>query len=502
MAGAEHISWLRNLEQEVAEWALQGLWEHDSRNDLIRWSGDTGKLLGLEETENPVTLERFLQCVASEFRTEVRQVIQSGEENRRSRQISFRSSSGATLANGGLLEAIWKTSPAPEPPGTFKYGVLRLCGDSERRGPLEEIKKSVLHDVGSFFTTDSTLVATLQDVLAYLNEFGHFSASELWLSHQNSHRLVAHHTREPHGRRFYEISGDEISFPHGTGLPGHVARNDDVTVWDNLGTNQWFLRNEAAREAGLKCGTGIPLNAAGLTGALVFLDHKRVRPAYEERQVYQALREFLAREILRKQKEEEMRFLFEGAPDLMAVAGTAVRFEKVNPAFSRTLGFSADELTSRPFTEFLHPDDRNRTQEEYAETITGERRARGFINRYLTRDGDYRWISWTSSAVFGLDGHVFAYGRDISQRIDYMHKLEEQNGRLREIAWIQSHVVRAPLARLIGLIELLKMEANSDQQRRWVLQSIAKSAQELDSIIGEIIEKSQQVENNDGYSNR
>lgn len=83
-----------------------------------------------------------------------------------------------------------------------------------------------------------------------------------------------------------------------------------------------------------------------------------------------------------------------------------------------------------------------------------------------------------------------------------MHKLEEQNGRLREIAWIQSHVVRAPLARLMGLIELLKMEANSDQQRRWVLQSIAKSAQELDSIIGEIIEKSQQVENNDGYSNR
>ncbi|MCB1171875.1 MAG: PAS domain S-box protein, partial [Leptospiraceae bacterium] len=273
-------------------------------------------------------------------------------------------------------------------------------------------------------------------------------------------------------------------FAPGTGLPGHVGRKDEPVIWKHLGEHPNFLRREAALEAGIRCGAGIPLNAAGLTGSLILLDQKQRQPAFSELQVYKALREFLAREILRKQKEEEMSFLFEGGPDLMAVVGTEGRFIKVNPAFCRTLGYSADEITSRPFTDFLHPEDAKGTLKEYKETITGDRRAHGFINRYRTSDGNYRWISWTSSGVFGLDGHVFAYGRDISQRMDYMHTLENQNTRLREIAWIQSHVVRAPLARLIGLIELLKSGQNSEQDRSWILQSIAESGQELDSIIG------------------
>ena len=506
MGGPEHISWLQKLEQEMAEWTMQGLWIYESRSALFRWNGHTGELLGLQESENPVSLERFLECVAPEHRAAVNQAIRSSDDGRQSRAISFSpaspSSSDPHSSSSRFLEAIWKAAPDPEPPDILIYGILRPYAHGERPGPLEELQKSVLHDVGSFFTTDSTLTETLKTVLAYLDEFGRFSASELWLSQPDGHRLVAYHARDAAGHQFYELSGYEHLFAPGTGLPGHVGRKDEPVIWKHLGEHPNFLRREAALEAGIRCGAGIPLNAAGLTGSLILLDQKQRQPAFGELQVYKALREFLAREILRKQKEEEMSFLFEGGPDLMAVVGTEGRFIKVNPAFCRTLGYSADEITSRPFTDFLHPEDAKGTLKEYKETITGDRRAHGFINRYRTSDGNYRWISWSSSGVFGLDGHVFAYGRDISQRMDYMRTLENQNKRLREIAWIQSHVVRAPLARLMGLIELLKSGQNSEQDRSWILQSIAESGQELDSIIGDIVNKSQKVEDNESSGNR
>jgi PAS domain S-box-containing protein len=70
------------------------------------------------------------------------------------------------------------------------------------------------------------------------------------------------------------------------------------------------------------------------------------------------------------------------------------------------------------------PNDIINTQAEYEETITGERRAANFINRYQTKLGNYRWISWSSSDIFDEEGNVFAYGRDVTELIELQHLLE------------------------------------------------------------------------------
>jgi light-regulated signal transduction histidine kinase (bacteriophytochrome) len=75
----------------------------------------------------------------------------------------------------------------------------------------------------------------------------------------------------------------------------------------------------------------------------------------------------------------------------------------------------------------------------------------------------------------------------------YIRAIEEQNKKLKEIAWMQSHVVRAPLARIMALINCLRKRRKGEMKTPEVLNHIMGSATELDNIIREIVNKSEQV---------
>lgn len=79
--------------------------------------------------------------------------------------------------------------------------------------------------------------------------------------------------------------------------------------------------------------------------------------------------------------------------------------------------------------------------------------------------------------------------------------IEEQNAQLREIAWIQSHVVRAPLARMMGLVQLMKQPQHSSDDNPALLDEIMRSAQELDVIIRDIIKRTAKIENGERIAN-
>ena len=73
--------------------------------------------------------------------------------------------------------------------------------------------------------------------------------------------------------------------------------------------------------------------------------------------LFQDLQIFLGAEIRRKQKEEEMFFLFDSSPDILAIASSNGYFTKVNRAFCKLLGMSEEEIVSVPFETFVHPSD-------------------------------------------------------------------------------------------------------------------------------------------------
>jgi PAS domain S-box-containing protein len=109
----------------------------------------------------------------------------------------------------------------------------------------------------------------------------------------------------------------------------------------------------------------------------------------------------------------ERRF-FELSIDMLCFARFDGYFAQLNPAWERTLGFTVAELTSRPMIEFVHPDDRERTLAQNREVRAGGK-AMLFENRYLCKDGSYKWLLW--NAVADLDREtIYSVARDITER--------------------------------------------------------------------------------------
>lgn len=120
--------------------------------------------------------------------------------------------------------------------------------------------------------------------------------------------------------------------------------------------------------------------------------------------------------------------LFALAADLLAIAGTDGYLRQVNPAWTETLGWSASELTSRPFIDFVHPDERAATLAA-AERIYRGGVARGFRNRYLHADGSYRWLDWSTHAA--ANGMLYCAVRDVSEQVRNEERLRSQERKIR-----------------------------------------------------------------------
>ncbi|MFL5962577.1 MAG: GAF domain-containing protein [Gaiellaceae bacterium] len=134
----------------------------------------------------------------------------------------------------------------------------------------------------------------------------------------------------------------------------------------------------------------------------------------------------------------ELDRLFTLTPDLIAVAGFDGYFKRVNPAFGAHLGYTQLEALARPYVEFVHPDDRERTQAESSLLRKGMATV-SFENRYLCKDGSYRWIEWTATPV--LDEQLmYAVGRDVTER----RRTEAEQAALRRVATLVARAVSPP----------------------------------------------------------
>ncbi len=113
-----------------------------------------------------------------------------------------------------------------------------------------------------------------------------------------------------------------------------------------------------------------------------------------------------------KRFEAEHDRFFDCALDLFCIINFEGYFKRLNPAWTNRLGYDIDELRSQPVLEFVHPDDVGRSQAKMLDVLQGKN-VFGFENRFRTKSGLYRWLSWTVVS-FPDEGMMYAIARDVS----------------------------------------------------------------------------------------
>lgn len=207
-------------------------------------------------------------------------------------------------------------------------------------------------------------------------------------------------------------------------------------------------------------------------------------------------------------EESEKRYsdLFHLSPIPMWVYDTkTLRFLDVNAAAVAHYGFTLQEFLSMSISD-IRPEEDIPSMIQRVENLNNREPvfSQGTY-RHKKKNGDIIHVDIQSNTIpfQGVVGRIIL-ANDITERFAYIEAIEKQNEKLREIAWIQSHVVRAPLAKIMGLIELIKNNGldDSDQDYDKIHEYILTSADELDMIIRDIANKSEEIKpNTQNYPN-
>lgn len=179
----------------------------------------------------------------------------------------------------------------------------------------------------------------------------------------------------------------------------------------------------------------------------------------------------------------------------------SLKFLDVNDAAIKFYGYSKEEFLAMDITMI-------RPAEDVPELLAGSQDPRykkglvyhGII-RHLKKNGQIIFMDIESNRIEFNDQETYlVQANDVTLRLNYINAIEKQNQKFKELAWMQSHVVRAPLTRMMSLINLIKIHSCSDVEKEQMLEYLLSSANELDNIVKDISGKTEKAELNLGIT--
>lgn len=336
-------------------------------------------------------------------------------------------SQGCTISNevfwrsdGSAIDVEYTSNPVMDG-AVAKGAVVTFTDISEKI--KEQRKKELAVSLSKIFSEEESFETCLQLILQEICAYDDKPVAEAWVisNDQKELRLFSWFSIE----KDLIIEKDESVMSIGEGLLGEAWNLQEPVFLENVQTDPLFKRKKYARRNNLYSALAMPIIfKSNVIAILIFYSNKVLKNreaflVFEETLLIQ-----LAIDIQRKKTEDELNNFFNISPDMLCVAGTDGYFKKINPAFSKVLGYSEKELLEKPYLEFVHPDDREITVRE-AENLTYGKPTYYFENRYITKDGDVRWFAWTSTAL-DEKGLIIAVAKDLTERIMLEKTLEKE----------------------------------------------------------------------------
>ncbi len=161
---------------------------------------------------------------------------------------------------------------------------------------------------------------------------------------------------------------------------------------------------------------------------------------------------------------------------------------------SQILGYPESERVQHSgwWRDHLHPEDRHLSDLAFERIEQGADHI-NLIYRFRCADDTYKHIEDRAYVVRDNDGQptrLIGAMKDVTERVNYILEIESQNKILKEITWQQSHEVRAPLSRIMGLVELLEtVSFDTPEEKTKIFGHIKDSAEEMDNVIRSIVSK-------------
>ncbi len=193
---------------------------------------------------------------------------------------------------------------------------------------------------------------------------------------------------------------------------------------------------------------------------------------------------------------------FELSPDLLCIAGYDGYFKKINASVSKLLGYTMEELYARPINDFVHCADKRSTQQARNE-LTKHKPLYNFENRYVKKNGEIVWLSWTSLPVES-DQLVFAIAKDITHvkkqeadRSNLLTNLANTNEDLKQLTYTTSHDLRSPVNNLLAVLDLLDISKINDEEATELIHIVKLSGEylkeTLDNYVDALSEKHEKL---------
>lgn len=170
--------------------------------------------------------------------------------------------------------------------------------------------------------------------------------------------------------------------------------------------------------------------------------------------------------------------------------------KRTGEGFKVLFGYESEHANYN-WKELIHKDDLHRVQDSLDNVLNNQNISYWEQDfRFLKANGKYAFVNDKGYVIRDKTGkaiRMIGATQDITERVKHLNAIEAQNKKLRQIAWDQSHIVRAPLSRMMGIVSLLKeMDYTTAEFKEWI-KHFEESGEELDKVIHDITNKSEEI---------